>query len=95
LISESYDIEEFFRNVKPADLHDLVYTAEREATSAERTLYYSKPHLEVSYKRRREYAEALKAFIAYIQYSVKLKISGNLLILFQTAEQSLIQKRQL
>jgi hypothetical protein len=94
LISESYNLSEFFRSVKPTNTLELIYTAEQEATAAERALYHSQPNSGAPESGCREYVEALKSFISYLRCHIRPPVNEKWLPLFQHAEEALAQNRR-
>jgi hypothetical protein len=94
MISEACDLAEFFRNVETRDIQDVIYTAEQEATSAERSLYHPRRCQEANRKDCREYVEALKSLIGYLRYHVRPPISEEWLGYFQHAEMELMRNRR-
>ncbi len=89
MISESYDLTEFFEKVSAHDTHDLIYTAEQEATAAERSLYRPVSDLATPDEVCREYVAALKSFIGFLRYYTRMPVDERWLPLFQNAEKAL------
>ena len=94
MISETCDLAEFFRNVETRDVLEVIYTAEQEATSAERSLYRPKRCPDADRRACREYVEALKSLIGYLRYNVRLPISEAWLEYFQHAESEISRYRR-
>jgi hypothetical protein len=94
MISETCDLAEFFRKVETRDLLEMIYTAEQEATSAERSLYHPKGCPEANRKACHDYVEALKSLIGYLRYNVRLPVSEAWLEYFQHAESEIERYRR-
>lgn len=86
MISESYDLSEFFRNVSLNDISELIFTAEQEATSAERALYHPRRALGASDGTCREYVVGLKSLIGYLRYHMRPPVAEKWRALFHDAE---------
>lgn len=86
MISESYDLSEFFENVNLNDTRELIRTAEQEATAAERNLVHPHRNLGTSEGACREYVEGLKLLIAHLRCQLRPSVPGKWLALFQQAE---------
>ena len=93
MISESYDVSEFFRKINPSDTLDLIHAAEQEATSAERSIYHPHRDLGASEGKCREYANALKSLIGYLRYPMHPPVEKRYRTLFQDAQVRLRQRR--
>lgn len=89
MISESYDLAEFFRSVSFRNSQDLIYNAVQEATGAERHLY----RLDRSRNMAacRDYVNALKSLIDYLRYQTRPPVSEHWLVHFQAMETALRQ----
>lgn len=93
MISESYDLSEFFRKVKLNDPSELILTAEQEATSAERALYHPHRDLGASEGTCRQYVDGLKSLIGYLRYHMRPPVAEKWRALFRDAEGKLGQYR--
>ncbi len=89
MISESYDLAEFFEKVSARDTHELIYTAEQEATAAERKLYRPASDTAAPMEVCRDYVAGLKSFIGFLRYYTRTPVDERWLSLFQSAEQSM------
>jgi hypothetical protein len=71
MIASDCSMEAFLKTLNGTDYKDLLYTAEKEAVSAERLLYRGN----VDPTRRetcgREYVQLLKHFICYMRYGCR------------------------
>lgn len=94
MISETCDLAEFFQKAETRDVLEMIYTAEQEATWAERSLYHPKRCGEANRKACREYVEALKSLIGYLRYNVRLPISEAWRVYFQHAETEIERYRR-
>jgi hypothetical protein len=65
------NVETFLLSLNGKDLLDLIYAAEQEAVSAERSLYRRTADPERREKCGREYAGMLKHFICFVRYGCK------------------------
>lgn len=93
MISESYELSEFFRKINPSDKLELIHAAEQEATSAERALYHPRRALGASDGTCREYVEGLKSLIGYLRYHIRPPVAEKWHALFRDAEAKLGQHR--
>jgi hypothetical protein len=71
MIAADCNVETFLRSLDGKDVMDLIYTAEKEAVSAERLLYRRKEAPGNREKCGAEYAALLKHFICFIRYGCK------------------------
>jgi hypothetical protein len=60
MISPSYDFEVFTKAVRNKDYLDTIYSAEQEATEAERFYYRHRNTNDVMIQECKQYADALK-----------------------------------
>ena len=72
MISQTCDFDEFIERVRDLDYPQVIYLADKEATEAERLKYRSKTRSLVPPEACDSYAEALKAFIRFMRYGVKI-----------------------
>ncbi len=78
------NVETFLRSLNGKDLLDLIYAAEQEAVSAERSLYHRAADPERREKCGREYAGLLKHFICFVRYGCRPRgISPDIFELFR------------
>ncbi len=71
MIASDCNVETFLKSLDGKDLMDLIYTAEREAVSAERMLYRRKKAPDVQETCGKEYAALLKHFICFMRYGCR------------------------
>ena len=69
MVQDACDIQKFFRNLKGLNFFDVIETADAEATAAERRAY--RLGIATDGCSQKAYADAIKAFIAYMRYGVK------------------------
>jgi hypothetical protein len=83
------NIETFLRSLNGKDLLDLIYAAEQEAVSAERSLYRRAAAPERREKCGREYAGLLKHFICFVRYGCRPRgIAPDVFELFREIKES-------
>ncbi len=75
MLSSSFDISEFIKQVKGHSDQEIIYLADQEATATERYLYRQrKCRQKISntedYTDARHYAVLLKDFVLYMRYGV-------------------------
>jgi hypothetical protein len=68
MISETYNISEFIDTIRQQPYLDIVYLAEKEATTAERHYYNSRFN---DSETSRQYADQLKDFINFMRYGIR------------------------
>lgn len=71
MIASDCNVETFLKSLDGKDLMDLIYTAEREAVTAERLRYRRKKDSETREKCGAEYAALLKHFICFVRYGCR------------------------
>ncbi len=69
MIASDCNVETFLDSLDGNNLMDLLYTAEQEAVSAERSLYSRNPERRII--RGEQYAGLLKHFISYMRYGCR------------------------
>ena len=75
MISDDWEIKEFFEAVKGKPIKEAIFIANQEATEAERQQLFPGYKQETHKRGHFEYPELLKEFIRYVRYAVKPKIA--------------------
>jgi len=71
MIASDCSMETFLKSLNGTDYKDLIYTAEKEAVTAERLLYQASTDPTRRETCGREYAQLLKHFICYMRHGCR------------------------
>jgi len=77
MLSPSFLMEEFTEKIKDMSYEEIIWTADREATEAERRFYRTRSNPDLQTEQLKNYAAALKNFIFYMRNDVKTAAMRN------------------
>ena len=95
MVSDTYNISDFFKTVKDRDYSDIIGLIEKEIREASRRSVFVKGAVKARQQGCLEYAEKLKAFLAFMRTQAKpAGINEWDFELFCSVAENMIQKKK-
>ncbi|MGD8716746.1 MAG: hypothetical protein PVG70_19480 [Desulfobacterales bacterium] len=92
MISSNCDFSDFVAAIKNKPYHDIIYSADQEATAAERLLFRSGVDDDKKKKCAQTYASILKDLVSFMRYDVRLKSKSEYFDVFASILESAYAK---